>query len=305
MPRHSKNETINGRYFRWKLARRDGAWTADGRSGNCRDLGRRSLGTRDRNEALQLLRELDVVQAVENGLADESALTSRDTAEVDLNQGVQLYMADRERPEVAEGVSAATRKRYRAVFDKFAPFARKHGILHWAAVTKAVLLDYLRSLEKKGYAQATLYLEATTVKQLIRWLVGEQKLSASALISLTLRKPAGSNTYCWRPEEVTAMIDHCRSSPALEWLGDVIVALALTGMRISELGSKRWADIDFDANIVRISNDPDDRKLSTQRRRTKNRRDRMLPIHSDLRKVLERIPGTPTALCSTVRALVG
>ncbi len=40
-------------------------------------------------------------------------------------------------------------------------------------------------------------------------------------------------------------MDYCRGQYKLHWLGDVLTALACTGLRISELAALRWADVDL------------------------------------------------------------
>ena len=73
MPKQRQNEIINCQYFNWKLLRRKGIYYADGRS-NIQDHGRHSLSTRDRDEALQNLEQLDLIKAIELGLADQTLL---------------------------------------------------------------------------------------------------------------------------------------------------------------------------------------------------------------------------------------
>jgi hypothetical protein len=43
---------------------------------------------------------------------------------------------------------------------------------------------------------------------------------------------------------VEAIVEWCAKRPELVWLGHVIIALACTGLRISELASLRWTDLD-------------------------------------------------------------
>jgi integrase len=87
------------------------------------------------------------------------------------------------------------------------------------------------------------------------------------------------------------MIEHCRSRPDLYWLADVIIALACTGLRISELASVRWTDLDQGLTVLRLT----DERASVRRRQlgtlrtTKGRRDRSLPVHPDLRVVPEAL----------------
>jgi integrase len=86
---------------------------------------------------------------------------------------------------------------------------------------------------------------------------------------------------------VEVIVGFCRANEDIVWLGQVVVALACTGMRISELASLRWSDVDIDRNVVRVANDPDKKK--GKRRRTKNRRDRSFSIHSDFLAVLNAL----------------
>ena len=75
MPRKSNEPAIVCQYFSWKLFRRDGVFYADGRGGKF-DLGKHSLGTRDRREALDALRLLDQRKAVDLGVANAVETTS-------------------------------------------------------------------------------------------------------------------------------------------------------------------------------------------------------------------------------------
>src|SRR5207253_8655899 len=73
MAARRKKERIAGTYFTWLLGRRGGVFYADGRP-NRPPAGRHSLATRDHAQALTALRHLDLVRAVDLGLADRSSL---------------------------------------------------------------------------------------------------------------------------------------------------------------------------------------------------------------------------------------
>jgi hypothetical protein len=171
MPAKRKQERIGGRYFVWLLGQRNGVDVADGRS-NRPCLGRHSLGARDYQHALTELQRLDLVQAVAHGLADRHLLDGdRARPPLSLEEGRRLYEAHVRRPRVTGGAKPATPKRYRAVFDKFVPFARGEGITTWNGVSAALLQGYAAWLDDEGYAYRTEYLELTCLKQAIRWLV--------------------------------------------------------------------------------------------------------------------------------------
>jgi hypothetical protein len=73
----------------WLLGQRGGVYYADGRT-NHPGAGRHSLGTRDYNEALDALKQLDLVKAVELGLADRTLLAAAQPGQLSLDEGRTL-----------------------------------------------------------------------------------------------------------------------------------------------------------------------------------------------------------------------
>src|SRR3954452_9628568 len=111
MPKKREKEAFAGRYFRWLLGSRNGVFFADGRANHPHDLGRHSLATRDRQEALDLLTRLDLRKAVEFRLADPALLTDKTDNLLALEQGRALYLTHVERPPVLGGAGKTTSKR--------------------------------------------------------------------------------------------------------------------------------------------------------------------------------------------------
>jgi integrase len=287
MPAKRKKEKITAMYFNWLLGTRNGVYFADGRS-NVSDLGRHSLGTRDRQEALRLLVRLDLAKAVASGRAARSLLEAPECDLLSLEEGRKLYLAHVGRAAVLGGATPKTVARYRAVLAKFLPFAQAAGVQHWQSVSKKLVASYGARLDDEGYDYATEYLELTTLKQLLKWLHAEKHLPTACRFELRLEKPRGTTTYCYKPAEVEAMVQHCFEDPELGWLGEVIVALATTGLRISELAALRWTDIDLDKNLLRLT---DTRYHASKAERqaartTKTHRGRVLPIHPELQQLL-------------------
>lgn len=294
MPRKPDKERVPGQYFDWLLGTRNGVYYADGRS-NTPDLGRHSLGTRDRVEALGNLKHLDLVKAVEVGRADASVLKEdRDTL-LPLEEGRRRYMEHVSRPAVQNGVSPSTVKRYRTVFDKFATFASENKIQFWQQVTKDKLGRYGKWLEDQDYHDKTQYIELTVLKQALKWMVEEKLLPPTSLFRMPLRKPTGTTTYCYTLEQVRAIVAHCRADKELYWLAGVVVALAVTGLRISELAGLRWSDIDLERGVLRLTDTTQNSRKSKrpESRSTKSHQGRSLPIRDELRSVLEKLSRMP------------
>lgn len=283
---------IRCRYFSWTLYVRAGRWYADGRSGNAaKGLGRYSLGAADKAAAIEALHQLDGLRAVELGFAPRTALDDRDATALGLVDGRKRYEAYVARPKVLGGASANTVKRYRPVFDKFLAFAAACRVSTWNAVTADVLERYATHLDAEGYEYATEYLELNTLKQAIKWMVSKSLLPSTAVLNLPLKKPNDTTTYCYTPAEVVAIIEFCKRTQGLRWLGDVVVVLTHTGMRIGELVDARWEDVDDGMKWWEI---PDHSRRGTladrkHGRSNKSRRSRKVPVHPLVREVLQRL----------------
>jgi len=291
MPRNPKQAPIVCEHFTWYLRKKpSGVYFADGRINSKQDLGKPSLGTRDREEALRRLRQLDLRMAIDRGIAESEQ--TRKNQDVSIDEGWQLYMARCEQPEILGGVSPATQERYRPVRDKHTKFCAANDYSSWSEISKKVTLKYGDWLAKKNLADRTIVLELNLICSVVKWLVEEEHLPASCRFLLKLSKPNGSDTFCYTREQVTRMVAFCRADAKLLWLADVITGLATSGLRINELAKLRWTDIDFRSNTIRLTDERSRprKKQSGRERRIKGKRGRALPMHPAFKDVLEGLP---------------
>jgi integrase len=123
----------------------------------------------------------------------------------------------------------------------------------------------------------------------VKWLIDDGYLPGKERISVRFGKVESERAYCWRPEEVAAIIQYCQVHPNIAWLGDVVIALACTGLRISELAAMRWGDVDLQQRMLSLPEESGyaDRQ-DLERRDRKSGRSRSFPIHPDLLSVLVR-----------------
>ena len=109
-----------------------------------------------------------------------------------------------------------------------------------------------------------------------------------------MKKPSGTDTYCYRPTEVAAIVDYCRQHVELVWLGNIVTGLVNGGVRISELAALRWSDVSDDLQMIQIVDERHRRRRAgAEVRTTKTGRSRAFPIHEDPRRVLETLPRSP------------
>jgi len=287
---------IPAKCFRWTLRRRDGIYYADGRRGNPGvKLGRYSLQSSCLDDARTTLIHLDAIKAVEQGRVDRSVLEQQHTTDLSLEDGIKKYMTHVSRSSILGGARVSTVKRYRAVFDKLIKFAHANGVNSCNQCGRRLLESYISHLDDEDYAKKTQYLEVTTLKQTIKWLLKEKLIPDSCSFDLRVKKPAGTTTYCYTAEEVSAMSTHCAARADLKWLGDVIDALAHTGFRISELVSLRWSDVD---DMLTRINLVDETRTANQdarssARSTKTGEDRVVPVHQRLHDRLRSQKSNP------------
>lgn len=288
MPKKRDNITMVSHHFSWIIYQRDGVFYADGRN-NSKPLGRYSLGVKTKEEIPERLYQLDDV--LSSSRTNPISLKTKEP--LVLEEGRRLYMEHQARPRSLGGVKTSSFKRYRAVMDKFIAFCKTEvKISNWDQVDTLVLEKYASWLDKNGYAYRTQYLEIICLKQVINWVVENELILKPAKINIKVSKARGSDTYCWMPGEVQAMTALCEANVKLHWLGGVIGALASTGLRISELASLRWADIDFENQRIQIKDESSlagIKKTKREVRTTKSSRSRSFPIHNTLQPILERL----------------
>jgi len=294
MPRKQKYNSIQCQYFIWRLFPRNGVWYADGRSGTD-NLGKHSLGTRDKAEAEKALSQLDQVIALRRGLIKQEDVTTSLQGELSIAAGLQLFYADRGKAPLLGGATKSTLKRYRAVTDKFQEFCLQMGYKTWENVNRKNLEQYAGWLghkhknKRRSYAERTIAFEITVLRTINIFLCLEEHISKTARISIAIPKFHDSDRYCYRTEEVDKMLEVCFGQAALNWLGNLLATLATTGIRIGEAQQLRWSDIDFENSVIHIRDERSHtrKQLAGIARTTKGKRSRAIPMHPKLKNILK------------------
>tara|TARA_R110002073_G_scaffold8761_8_gene46915 strand:+ start:7040 stop:8305 length:1266 start_codon:yes stop_codon:yes gene_type:complete len=292
MPKNNQRgdepEKFQCQFFDWPIyQRRSGVWYADGRS-NGAELKRTSLGTKDKAEAIRNLHQLDRIQAENLGLVPR-LLSASGKKRLTLAAGRKLFDDHNERPILVGGTKPSTRKRYRAILDKFLRYASTIRVSEWNQVTERTLSEYAKHLDAEGYARKTIYGELNLLKTAFKWLCTEGHIDRNPL-KLKLRKAECERAYCYTSEEVNSMLKLCKEREELSWLHAVITALACTGLRISELASLKWSDIRFSDRTLTIADESGfSDQQSSDRRSTKSSRSRHIPLRNELHTLLQSL----------------
>lgn len=292
MPAKRRYELILGGHFAWKIFLRGKVYWADGRSGSI-SVGRHSLKVRTKEEAKVVLRRLDERIAVERGLVERERVTEDINRQLPLEDGFAIYRRHMDRPEVSRGIRISTKKRYRPVFAHFREFCQPLRVHHWNQVNKNVVLNYGSFLEARGYAPRTVYLELTTIKQILKYLIDEGHLLPTQSFRLRLSKPTSSDVHCYSLEEVQAILEFVGSRRRMAWLHRILMGLAFTGLRVQELASLKWSDISSDCSTIHLKDEGHRSGAGGDRRRTKSGRSRVLPVLPELKVLLQSFARNP------------
>ena len=223
MARRNNNEPIivPARYFTWRLSKRNEYWQAVGRS-NQPNAGRHSLGTKNRDEAMQLVHDLDVKIAVDFGIANRSQLKNVGRSMLGIPDGISIFEKHIARPEVAGGPKLSTRKRYGRIIRAFQKFADSNRVKFWNQVDASTLNDFA-ALRSEICTHATVVTEVSFIKSMHCHLIEERHLEPDCAFSYEVRRPRQTTKYCPTSDEVVAILEILASKAGLKWLHDIVL----------------------------------------------------------------------------------
>jgi integrase len=286
-----KTILIQCEHFRWKIFQRGDVYYADGRGdGN----GKHSLGTKDERAACSALRLLDrriarkLGKAIAKPAIPLTATPERATS-LTIADGWDRFLKHCQRSPALGGVAKKTLVRYGAIQKNHLKFCKSAGVATWAQVDSDHAEAYGEYLNGLGRAAGTLYMEINTLKTVVKYLINKGLEPKLKPIQLSVYRSAESSRYCYTKAEVNAMIAHCRATPSMNWLGDIVAVLAATGMRIGELASLRWSDVDWAAKCIVLT----DNRFSALANKakavstTKGKRGRRVPLNAHAVAVLK------------------
>jgi len=313
MPKKRKSTIERMPHNVWRLVReRNDVFYADGRFKDD-DRGRHSLGVRDRANALVVLRELDQHIADKKRIAQSANLAAQSLAVVQstipagstspyvalsLDEGRDCYFSSLRKSFVTKGVTEKTRKRYRAAMTNFIDYARQAGLDDWRHITSAVVDEFAyyrettpSGLRKRKAMPRTLAFEITFIQGVILKLAALKLIPPENHTEIRTVEFKESSRYSFSVDEVDAMLEHCfvTNAKRLRWLGLVILVLARTGMRISELEELRWSDIDLEAGVIRLKDERANSANGSKVRTLKSGRSRTIKLHAEIRTVIPTI----------------
>ena len=181
------------------------------------------------------------------------------------------------------------RKRQRIILDHFRTFLKKENIKFFTQLSLSIA-DKYRNYRLSMYSEKTKgEIAPKTVKEELMFLknkVFERAVDEKLIQENPFRNATkGLRVYQkeimpFTIEEVQDLIKNAPNKLHREFY----IVLYYTGSRFGEIANLEWTDIDFAKNILHIRN--------KTRFKTKTRKDRVIPLHKELSKVLKERKAT-------------
>jgi integrase len=179
------------------------------------------------------------------------------------------------------GRAKTTLTKYEYVLSTFVAWANTQFAKPIGKFTENDFWKWLGSVAK-AYGKKTAYDRAIVIKQMFKWAATKAKsLPANPVSGATMKKPAPNEQPVFSPEQVSRML-----STADDHLRPIIATMAYAGLRFGECRDLLWDHVLLPGDgpghlVIRLGGSTDTTKTGKVRR---------IPLHPDLRKILESMP---------------
>lgn len=174
--------------------------------------------------------------------------------------------------QVEKGFSPNTVAAYRNDLGQMAAFFQEHfskegQMPNWSSADRNLILSYVLGLKERNYAPATVARKVAAAKSFFGFLVGEGAVKSDPTESLGAPKVGKALPKPISIYEVRQLLEQPakRDTPEAKRDKAMLELLYASGMRVSELTSLNWGDVNTDAGYVRCLG--------------KGSKERMIPIH--------------------------
>ena len=161
-------------------------------------------------------------------------------------------------------------------------FAELRHIAAPAKFTASDFWGFAKHLRDSGNEGKTVFDRLMFTKQVFKWAwVKAKMLAENPLAGESVDEPPPKEQPCYTDEQVRLLLE--KASPADR---PVFALMAYTGMRFGEVRDLRWSDLHLDRGKFGQVFVKRGGSLNT----TKGKANRIIPIHPELRKVLDALP---------------
>lgn len=179
------------------------------------------------------------------------------------------------------GRAPKTVEKYELVVRNLLEWAQNHGPVLARRFDERAYWRFKAAMAKAGLADKTQYDRLVVVRQIFKWGFRSRLLPRNPLAGISMKKPSPELQPCFSPKQIGQLLE-----AAEPWLKPIVALMAYTGMRFGEVRDLRWSDLLLDQGphgMVLVRRGGSDGQ-------TKNKSMRRIPIHAELRPILDALP---------------
>lgn len=223
------------------------------------------------DKALAVRRAHEIVSRIARG--EQGPVARRDS----VAQIARAYLE----MQVARGRAPTTLTKYTHVLTLFAAWCMAHFPRPAALFGEQDFWRWHHTMIADGYSLKTRADRSVTVKQLFKWAARARLIPSYTLSACSIPDPPPTTQPCFTPEQVAQLL-----SAADGHEGAMFAVMAYAGLRFGEVRDLMWPA---------VAMPPDEPGFISVERggsngSTKGRRSRRVPLHPELRRVLEKLP---------------
>jgi len=180
------------------------------------------------------------------------------------------------------GRAPKTIEKYELVGRNVIEWSGDDGSRRASTLTEDDLYRFRQGLGERGLTEKTIHDRSVVFKQMLRWAATKRLIPIDPFAGMPLTKPEPTPQPVLTPQQVGVLLEKANIH-----IRPVIATLAWTGLRFGELAELQWSNVETNGNgqsffiITKGGSTPG---------KTKGRRSRRIPIHSELMKILEALP---------------
>jgi len=171
-------------------------------------------------------------------------------------------------------VSAHTLDGYRRDLAALSAWMQEAGQRNLTLLTESDLRAFIASEHRRGLSPPSLQRRLSACRSLYRWLIAQGRISANPASGLRAPRAARKLPEVLDPDEATALVEIPTDAPLGLRDRALLELMYSSGLRVSELCTLRWADLDLAEGLVNVLG--------------KGQRQRLVPVGSHARHALRQ-----------------
>jgi integrase len=188
-----------------------------------------------------------------------------------LRRDYMQMLCDRER-------APKTIEKYKYVLGEFEKWAKENDHRYASSLDVRSFWAFNRAMIASNLSEKTRYDRLIIIKQLMKWAHRARRIGANPFDGISIQKPEATEQPCFTPQQVVTLLDKADPRERI-----IFATMAYAGLRFGECRELRWSTVLCDRGrhgFIAV-------RRGGSSGKTKSKRVRHIPIHSELRELFD------------------